>query len=272
MSNPEQNPTPANQAAPPAGTPGGDGGMAPAESPAGGEFERDLEAIRRHYTETFLPSSPWSALINGHPYLCHRQRQRRMRQALIECGYGGADALRTLDVLDVGCGAGGKLAWLVELGADAARLTGVDLLPQRIDVARSRYSGIRFLAGDFLKADVGGPFDVVLMLTVLTSVPNPELKRRIMNRALSLLKPGGLFFFEDIVTQRESRGSATYKALTFEELESYFAPRKLRYFRKDLLRVGMADRLLPRIGITLTEMVQATGLFNADTTFAYARG
>src|SRR5262249_31801983 len=122
------------------------------------------------------------------------------------------------------------------------------------------------------KADVGGPFDIVLMLTVLSSVPNPELKRRIMARALSLLKPGGLFFFEDLVTRKLARGTANFQSLTFDELESYFAPRKLRYFRRDFLRAAVADRLVPTLGITLTEMVQATGLFNMDSTFAYARG
>jgi SAM-dependent methyltransferase len=242
-------------------------------TPDGGDdFERDLDAIKRHYSERFLPASPWASLINTHPYLCQRQRHRRLREALIACGARTPEALGALDVLDVGCGAGGNLAWLVELGADASRMIGVDLLEARIAVARSRFAGIQFIAGDFVKTDVGGPFDLVLMLTVLSSVTNPDLRRRIMAKALSLLKPGGIFFFHDLVTRKQLAGNADFRCLTFAELDGYVAPRKLRYFRKDFLRGSMAERIVPRFGVTVAELVQATGLFNIDSTFAYCRG
>jgi SAM-dependent methyltransferase len=236
-----------------------------------GEFETDLRAIKRHYTETFLPSSPWSSLINTHPYLVYRQRQRRIRDALVECGITTRERMRELDVLDVGCGAGSNLAWLVELGADPARLTGNDLIEDRIVEARRRFSGIRFIPGDFLRADVGGPYDVVMLLAVLTSVTNPELKRRIVERCFELLKPGGIFFFYDRVRRAETRGSAHYKVLTFRELEGYFNGRRARYFRRDLLKGSVADRIVPRFGVAIAELVQATGLFNIDGTFAYVR-
>jgi SAM-dependent methyltransferase len=235
------------------------------------KFENDLSAIKRHYTETFLPSSPWSSLINTHPYLVYRQRQRRIRDALVACGITTRERMRALDVLDVGCGAGSNLAWLVELGADPARLTGNDLIEDRIAEARRRFSGIRFIAGDFLRADVGGPYDVVMLLAVLTSVTNPELKRRIVERCFELLKPGGIFFFYDRVRRAESPGSAHYKVLTFRELDEYFNGRPARYFRRDLLKGSVADRIVPRFGVAVAELVQATGLFNIDGTFAYVR-
>jgi SAM-dependent methyltransferase len=238
----------------------------------GGGFERDLEAINRYYAERFLPANPWASLLNAYPYLVARQRQRRMRDALVACGVHTPEALREMSVLDVGCGAGSNLAWLVELGADPSRLTGIDLIAQRTDVARSRFAGIRFMAGDFLKADVGGPFDMVMMLAVLSSVTNAELKRRLMDKAIAQLKPGGIFFFYDVISRRHVSGTPEYQRLTFAELEGYVAPRKLRYFRKDLLSRGVAERLLPRVGVTVTELVQATRLFNIDGTFAYMRG
>lgn len=233
------------------------------------DFEQDLAAIKRHYVERFLPTNKWSALINPHPYLCQRQRHRRLREALVACGWGDAERLRGLTALDVGCGSGSNLAWLVELGAEPANLTGVDLVEQRIEVARARFSGMRFLAGDFLQADVGGPFDLVMLLAVLTSVTNPELKRRIARRALDLVKPGGVFFFYDLVTRRPARGTSDYQCLTFDELDALVAPRKLRYFRRDLLKSDVAERLIARFGVPVAEIVQASGLFNLDATFAY---
>lgn len=237
-----------------------------------GGFERDLAAINRHYTERFLPANPWASLLNAHPYLVARQRQRRLRDALVACGVRTPEALREMSVLDVGCGSGSNLAWLVELGADPTRLTGIDLVAQRTEVARSRFAGIRFVAGDFLTADVGGPFDVVMMFAVLSSVTNAELKRGLMDKALRLLRPGGIFFFYDVVSRRPVPGTADYQRLTFAELEGYFAPRALHVFRRDILRRDVADRLVRRFGVTVAELVQATRLLNIDGTFAYARG
>ncbi|EYF07369.1 class I SAM-dependent methyltransferase [Chondromyces apiculatus] len=237
-----------------------------------GEFDSDLEAIKRHYLERFLPTSPWASLINHQPYLYQRQRQRRLRETLLACGFGAAERLRDLKALDIGCGAGGNLAWLADLGADPANLTGIDLLEPRVDVARARFKGIRFLAGDIVETDVGGPYDLVMVLAVLTSVVNPAFKRRIMDKALSLLKrPGGILFVYDVITPRPVPGTPDYQCLTFDELDAYVAPHALRYFRRDLLKPRLANRLVPRYGVGVAEMVQALGVFNIDGAFAYAR-
>ena len=82
-----------------------------------GAFAEELERIERFYTEQFLPANAWSTL-RPHPYLYLRQRQRRMRETLLECGIDTPEKLRGLDILDVGSGGGTNLAWLIELGAD----------------------------------------------------------------------------------------------------------------------------------------------------------
>lgn len=46
-----------------------------------------------------------------------------------------------LRVLDVGCGTGGMLAGLVELGAERHNLVGLDLLPDRIETALALHPG-----------------------------------------------------------------------------------------------------------------------------------
>ncbi len=45
----------------------------------------ERQRIERFYTERFLPANAWSSL-RPYPYLHLRQRQRRMRETLIECG------------------------------------------------------------------------------------------------------------------------------------------------------------------------------------------
>ncbi|UQA58058.1 class I SAM-dependent methyltransferase [Polyangium aurulentum] len=236
----------------------------------GAGIPEELERIERFYSQEFLPQNAWSTL-RQRPYLYLRQRQRRMRDALLACGIDTTEKLRGLDVLDVGSGNGTNLAWIVELGADPARCTGVELVPQSIAAARERLPCIRWIDGDFTGADVGGPFDLVMLVAVLTSIRNVELKRRIVERCLSLLRPGGIFFFYDYMTLKEDPGSPNYKKLTYEEVEGYLGGRKPHWFKRDLLRPELAERILRRFGITAAEIVQATGLFNIEGSFAYLR-
>lgn len=240
------------------------------KAPPAGAFDDEVAAIRRFYTERFLPTNAW-VTIQPHAYLCLRQRQRRVRESLVECGLDSLEKMRSLDVLDVGCGAGANLAWLVELGADPARLTGVDLVSERVAEARRKFAGVRFLDGDILRTDVGGPFDVVMLFAVLTSVTNAAMKRQIVDRCFELLRPGGVFLFYDLVSRREDPGTKDYKRLTFAELGGYLGGRRPRYFKRDYLRKSVAERIVPRFGVTAAELVQATGLWNLDATFAYVR-
>jgi SAM-dependent methyltransferase len=233
-------------------------------------FDEDLRRAQRFYTETFLPTNAWTPLA-PHPYLCLRQKQRRVREALVESGLGGAERVRRLDVLDVGSGDGGTLAWLVELGADPARLLGVDLVEARVERARARFANLRFEAGDFTKTDVGGPFDVVLLVAVLSSVLDEQLRARIVARCLELVRPGGVFFFYDVIAPKPLRAAANWRALTFDEMSRYLGGRPVRWWKRDYLRRDVADRVVPRLGVVAAEALQAIGVCNMEAAFGYVR-
>lgn len=85
-------------------------------------------------------------------------------------------------VVDVGCGNGDFLRFLLDRRGDA-RLVGVDLTaPVDID-------GIEFVSGDLLSAPVRGPFDVVTTFAAIEHVPDPSL---FAQRLVDLCRPGGL--------------------------------------------------------------------------------
>jgi SAM-dependent methyltransferase len=232
--------------------------------------EDDIERLRRYYREQFLPQNAWSTLL-PRPYLYLRQRQRRLRDALLECGIDSSEKVRGLDVLDVGCGTGTNMAWLVELGADPARCAGIDLMSESVDAAKERLPGARWFVGDCTSTDVGGPFDLVVLIAVLTSVKDAALKRRIMDRCFALLRPGGVLFFYDYMTRKEDPGTANYKRLTYEEVDGYLGGRAMRWYKRDLLRSPLAERIVARHGVVAAELVQALGLFNIEGSFGYVR-
>ncbi|WP_461056639.1 class I SAM-dependent methyltransferase [Streptomyces pseudoechinosporeus] len=92
------------------------------------------------------------------------------------------------DVLDLGCGTG-SLSLLAS--EQRHRVTGVDLSPRMVDLARAKLAGrdAVFLVGDAVAPPVGEQrFDVVLVRHVLWALPDPE---RVLRHWRGLLRPGG---------------------------------------------------------------------------------
>ncbi|MFF4488560.1 class I SAM-dependent methyltransferase [Streptomyces sp. NPDC001544] len=97
---------------------------------------------------------------------------------------------RPADVLDLGCGTGSLALLAAERGH---RVTGVDLSPPMVELARAKLAGrdAVFLVGDAAAPPVGERrFDVVLVRHVLWTLPDPA---RVLRRWRGLLRPGGRF-------------------------------------------------------------------------------
>ncbi|GAA5702756.1 SAM-dependent methyltransferase [Streptomyces avermitilis] len=95
---------------------------------------------------------------------------------------------KACDVLDLGCGTGSLSLLAAERGH---RVTGVDLSPAMVGLARAKTAGrdAAFLVGDAAAPPVGEQrFDVVLVRHVLWTLPDPG---RALRRWCGLLRPGG---------------------------------------------------------------------------------
>ncbi len=97
-------------------------------------------------------------------------------------------------VLDVGCGVG---RWSTLLAERGAVVTGMDLSPTMIAEARRRaelknVSGrCRFLVQDLAQLDAGETFDLILGVTVLQHILDPDALRSAAQRMAEHLAPGG---------------------------------------------------------------------------------
>ena len=87
-------------------------------------------------------------------------------------------------ILDAGCGTG----WMTERLLPFGTVVGTDLADEVVDRAAARVPEARFVAGDIMTVDVGGNFDVVVSLEVLSHVPD---QAAFLERLRSLLRPGG---------------------------------------------------------------------------------
>ena len=122
------------------------------------------------------------------------------RQALIALlRKSGLEAVDRLALTEVGCGSGANLLELLGLGFDPTRLTGLELLPERLAAARERLpSTVRLLGGDACHADIApATQDLVLQATVFSSLLDDGFQQQLAGAMWGWLKPGGAVVWYD---------------------------------------------------------------------------
>lgn len=95
-------------------------------------------------------------------------------------------------ILDVGCGTGEISARIAALLPDA-RITGIDVIPQHLELARIRHANlsdrVQFAEGDaFALAYPDNQFDLTICRHVLQSVQHPE---KALAEFIRVTRPGG---------------------------------------------------------------------------------
>lgn len=96
-------------------------------------------------------------------------------------------------ILDVGCGGGWLLEQLAEHGADQSRLHGIDLIEARVSAARRRLPGADIRRADARKLPHDeDEFELVTLLTCLSSLPDRAAVLQVLAEARRVLAPGGL--------------------------------------------------------------------------------
>lgn len=105
------------------------------------------------------------------------------------------------DVLEIGCGTGGRTAFLASAGAK--RVIGLDINSEEIGIAREicpvLYPETRNRAEYLLTAENAAPaighFDVVIMTDCMEHVVSPP---RMLRLAYEYTRPGGRFYFSSV--------------------------------------------------------------------------
>lgn len=138
------------------------------------------------------------------------ERQRILTDLLRD--WLGSDRLADKDILEIGCGTGSNLLNLISLGASPTRLTGNDLMANRIEEARLRLpSSVRLSHGDAGELELGAEsFDLILQSVCFSSILDDAILNKVAHRAWTMLRPGGVFLSYDFTVNnprnRDVRG------------------------------------------------------------------
>ncbi len=125
-----------------------------------------------------------------------QQRQRALLALMRRAGIHTVDELR---LTEVGCGSGGNLLELLQLGFAPHKLQGIELLPERCEQARARLpAALRLLTGDACQADIAaGSQDLVLQSTVFSSLLDDAFQQQLAAAMWRWLRPGGAVIWYD---------------------------------------------------------------------------
>jgi SAM-dependent methyltransferase len=115
-------------------------------------------------------------------------------------------SLETEKILEVGCGRGYWLRQLIQWGAQPENLSGIDLMPDRLqDAIKLCPPQVSLTCGDASRLDFpDGSFSMVLQFTVFTSILDDVMKKQIAAEISRALKPGGALLWYDYFVSNPS--------------------------------------------------------------------
>lgn len=137
-------------------------------------------------------------------------------------------------ILDIGCGGGRLLGWFHEQGAQASNLFGVDLLSDRISMARRNYPAFNFYEANAEKLNFpDNHFDIVSAITVFSSILDAQTSANIAQTIMRVLKMNGIIAWYDL--RYPSPWNANVRAMTKARIRQLFPDFSLNLIPTTLL-------------------------------------
>jgi hypothetical protein len=189
--------------------------------------ERDVDGERY---------APWRPAV-----LAERASRWRAASSLLKNV--GAFPLAGQPCLEIGYGSSGWLPDLLGWGLRERDLHGIELDPLRAARARALLPVADLRIGDATELPwPEGSFRLVILSTVISSILDPEMRRRVCAEALRVTAPSGAVLWYDIRWNNPSNGAV--RKVSRKEVRALF-PRCSAQFRSVTLAPPLARVLTP---------------------------
>jgi SAM-dependent methyltransferase len=165
--------------------------MSPIDSPVPAEQERLLSEYRRRkaFSDRYAPWRPEEIFMRA-------QRRRIAARLLVRAGAFPRAGQRCLEV---GYGTIGWLGELLAWGLRETDLHGIELDPERAQIAQQALPSADLRVGDATALPWGGSsFRLVVASTVFSSVLDPAVRDLLAQEIERVIAPGGVLLFYDL--------------------------------------------------------------------------
>lgn len=186
-----------------------------------------------------------------------QERERLFLGALKEYGF---EALGTKKILEIGCGSGYWLRELIKWGACPQNITGVDLLSDRVAIAKRLCpQELRISCGSAATLEYpDSSFDIVIQSTVFSSVLDPFTRQQIALEMLRVVKDDGAIFWYDF--HANNPRNPNVQGMKKQEIVHLFPGCQFE-FRRVTLAPPLA-RLLTPYSLVFCYLLERLKLFN----------
>jgi ubiquinone/menaquinone biosynthesis C-methylase UbiE len=196
-----------------------------------------LTNVYQNYRESQAIQAQWDERNSGNQAIL-RERKRSIQLLLRAHDFW---PLTGKHILEVGCGSGKELGSLLEFGARAEDLCGIDLLPERVAEAQDRYPEIYFECANAEQLDFpDASFELILLFTVFSSILDGGMAKNVAAEVCRLLKPGGAVLWYDF--HFNNPRNPNVKGMTKNRIKTFF-PDLALYLHSITLLPPLARRL-----------------------------
>lgn len=161
---------------------------------------------------------------------------RAITAALLDQVYHGRS---DLSILDAGCGTGGNALFLRRYGT----VVGIDLAAAATELGGQRLPGVLARGSVLALPFADASFDLVCQMTVLSTILDAELRRRVAAEMRRVVRPDGLIISYDL--RRGSPGNRGVRPLARAELTALFPACRL-HIQSLTLAPPLARLVVPR--------------------------
>ena len=153
-----------------------------------------------------------------------------------------ASLVKGEECLDIGRGVGLSTKMLSDSGLI---MTGIDISPKMIELAKKRCLRVKFITGDFLQYQFEQKFKGVFSLAFIHLFPK-EVAVEILKKVYMLLDIDGFFYFGTTVSKKSSEG--------WEIKSDIFFPKNIkRRYRKHWMEDELKD-ILKEVGFNIVKI------------------
>ncbi len=224
------------------------------------DVEQELVRIQEEYKQraTYQPFAERYSLFNEAALLQTHGLERNTLALLKKHRF---THLTDKKILDIGCGGGMQLQRFLAYGAKPANLSGIDLIPARIEQARSLNPSIDWQVGSAHQLPYPDrSFDLVTLSVVFSSILNKSLRQSIADEVWRVRKAGGLILCYDFAYSNPRNPAV--QGISRQQIQQHFNQPGAKFaFRRITLAPPIARSLAPHMR-WLADALEQIKIFN----------